>query len=205
MASTNLKTRPLSFAISYGFMGGPGYSIQLRKMLKKAGYKKAPLDRADIVIAHSGGAYLFNLSYKPRLVLLVAPALSRDNPRKLFKQNNRQLRESARAEHYLIKRLLWSLYGFYCFLRNPQRNYRMIKFASDTSFELPEFEGVDVFFIANRYDEWSSGPQLAKLLADRPWAFMSLPGAHEHVWVHPEDYIDIIGLYAKRLLAQTNA
>lgn len=205
MANTSLKTKPLSFAISYGFLGGPLNSRHLRKKLNEAGYVEAPLNKADIIIAHSGGAYLFNIRPKPKLILLAAPALTRENPRNLFKENTRQLWRSAKAERYLRKRLLWSSYGFYCALRWPKRNYQMIKFASDTSFKLPEFEGVDVFFIANQADAWSSGPQLAKLLADHPWTFMSLPGAHEHVWVHPEDYIDIIGLYAKRLLAQTNA
>ncbi|HUY85177.1 MAG TPA: hypothetical protein VMU97_01540 [Candidatus Dormibacteraeota bacterium] len=201
MANTPSKTNPLSFAISYGFLGGPLHSRHLRKMLNKAGYVEAPLSEADIIIAHSGGAYLFNPGPRPKLILLAAPALTREKPRSLFKKNTKQLWRNAKTEHYLRKRLLWSLYGVYCALRNPKPNYQMIKFASDTSFELPEFDSADVFFIANRDDEWSAGPHLAKLLADRPWAFISLPGAHEHIWVHPEDYIDIIDLYAKRFLA----
>jgi hypothetical protein len=204
MANINSKTSPLSFAISYGFLGGPLNSQHLRKMLNEAGYVEAPVNKADIIIAHSGGAYLFNLGSKPKLILLAAPALTRENPRNLFKKNTKQLWRSAKAEHYLRKRLLWSLYGIYCALRNPKLNYQMIKFASDTNFALPEFENTEVFFIANKIDEWSNGPQLARLLTSRPWAFISLPGAHEHIWVHPGDYIDIIDLHAKRLLAQAN-
>ncbi len=204
MASMRSKTKSLSFAISYGFLGGPMNSRHLRKMLNKVGYIEAPLNEADIIIAHSGGAYLFDLGSKPKLILLVAPALARENPRKLFRENTKQLWRNAKAEHYLRKRLAWSVYGFYCALRWPKRNYQMIKSASDTSIVLPKFECTNIFFIANKEDEWSSGPQLTELLAGRPWTFMSLPGAHEHVWVHPEDYIDIIDLHAKRLLAQAN-
>lgn len=195
----------LSYYISYGFLGGPLNSRRLRKMLEEAGYEEAPLNKADIIIAHSGGAYLLNLRSKPKLILLAAPALSRENPRKLFKENTKQLWKNAKAEHYMRKRFLWSLYGFYCAIRWPKRNYQMTKSASDASFELPEFEDVNVFFIANQADEWSSGPQLTKLLTGRSWAFMSMSGAHENIWVHPEDYIDIIDLYAKRLLAQANS
>lgn len=200
MASTSSKTRPLSFAIVYGFMGGPLHSRRLRIILKEAGYVEAPLREADIVIAHSGATYFLDPGLKPKLLLLVAPALTRKNPHKLFRENTRQLWRSAWEEHYRRKRFLWSLYGFYCFLRDPRRNYKMIRFAYDTKLEPPKFKAVNVFFIANKNDAWPNGPQLAKLLTDRHWAFVSLPGAHEHIWVHPRDYVDIINSYAKRLL-----
>ena len=205
MAATGSRTRPISFGISYGFLGGPLNARQLKKSLRKAGYVETSLDEADIVIAHSGGTYLHDLNSKPKLILLAAPALTRSNPHELFKKNTRQLWRSAKDEHYLGKRLLWSLYGIYSAFRHPRQNYRMARRAYNMKLELPEFMGAKVVFITNDDDVWPTGSPLEKLLLNRPWSFISLPGAHEHIWVHPEDYIDIINIYAKELLAQANA
>lgn len=195
------SSKPLSYYVLHGFLGGKLHSRGLRRTLRNRGYSAAlSAEKADIIIAHSGGSYyLLQAGFKPKLLLLVAPALPRTNPRAIFNETRRQLWQTARHNHYLRKRLLWSLGSFGYALVQPRRNLRMLHAASDMSLAMPAFAGTTVVFITNRHDPWPQGPQLQRLLKN-PWAFMSLPGAHEHIWEHPQHYVEILEHYA-RLLA----
>lgn len=63
------------------------------------------------------------------------------------------------------------------------------------------FAGTTTIFAANRYDPWVQSPDLAKEVTINPqWSFISMRGAHNDIWYHSQDYVEIIDHYA-RLLA----
>ena len=195
MASTDLKSKTLdSFAISYGFCEGPRHAKKLNSLLNHAGYLSKPLNEADIIIAHSAGCWLIPNNIKPRLVIYVGMPLS-SNYKTLLSANRNSLREG--VHHNARVKLNNAYHG----LRQPIRQLKIVRnFKSAKPVFFPNSHAV---FIANRHDTWPRSEKLQSYLNNHSWSFISLPGVHDDIWIHPERYVGIINYYA-RLLAKTN-
>jgi hypothetical protein len=193
MAATNSR---LSYAICYGFASGPKNGAALQKALEAAGYKLVPIDKADIVIAHSAGCWLLPRDIHPRLVMYVGMPLQQTTPGKTWfeantKHNTLSRRQLARSR---------AIHSYYL-VREPRRNVRLIKDAKRLQPSI--IENTPTIFIANHHDPWPHAPILETYLETYPWDFISLPGTHNDIWTHPDAYVDIIDHYA-RLLAKTD-
>ncbi len=191
---------PLSFAISYGFLGGPLASRRLRRRMQQAGYKPSKaLSEADVVIAHSAGAWEVN-DLKPRLLVLVGLPLA--NPGWLTSlRANRAKARTYRADRHFVRGITkTSLGGLYYALRQPSRNLQIIRRAKRLQ-ATARFPKTSILFIINHHDPWTQQPvELSKYLNNKDWVFVSLPGSHDDIWEHPDRYVEVIKHYA-RLLA----
>lgn len=199
-----IKRRPLRYRIIHGFSGGRLLSRGLRKRLEACGFHEAEsIDNADIVIAHSGGFWLLNSAPKAKIIMLIAPALPKDKPSKAYKAANLGMWKTAAQNNYLLKRSLWSLCGAGYLAAQPRRNRKIVRLVikGDESFRPPQV--TQTIIIANREDPWPKSKMMQRFIDDEPWAFLSLPGSHEHFKEDPASYVAIIDHYA-RLLAQAN-
>jgi hypothetical protein len=200
MARTNSPAEPLTYAISYGFLGGPAHSRQMRKRLRKLGYVQAPsIKRADIVIAHSAGCWLVPPSASAKLLVYIGMPLVQAYPHQTFKAARRQNIRAFIRHFHLWRGITIGFYSFCYGLVQPRRNRNIIRGAKQarTATELP---GAHTVFIANRDDPWLYSDSLRTYTKTRDWAFIGLPGSHNDIWEYSERYSAIIDHYA-RLLA----
>lgn len=202
MVHTTSQTKPLTFAVSYGFLGGPAHSRKLRQLLSAKGYDcTADLEHADIILAHSAGCFLIPKQAKPKLVVYVGMPLAQAQLPAAFVKANHSSIVSALHDKAIIKVMKITLLSWYYGLRQPKRNWNIIRTIKTAVPTLPP--GAAITFITNRYDPWPSGDTLHQYVESkegRQWVFMSLPGSHDDVWEQPEKYAAIIDYYA-RLLA----
>ena len=196
MASTDSK---LSFAISYGFLGGPAHSRRLRKLLVRHGYAQAQSVRqADIVIAHSAGCWLIPEPAASKLVVFVGMPLSEAHPHQTFKDARQKNIQAFMYNFHLLRGLAIGFYSLYYWLTQPTRNRDIVRRAK-TAPDVTSQAGTTVF-IANRDDPWPHSNRLEQYLGNHDWVFLSLPGSHNDIWEYPDRYAAIIDHYA-RLLA----
>lgn len=193
-----------SFYVIHGFMGGKLHSRNLEQALKSRGYLPAAnLQSADIIISHSGGHILLPGNTKAKLIVLIGAALPQENPKSIFLSSNYRIWRDARREGHAKRNVLWNLGSIAYGLCQPKRNYsimRQVMIGKRLPQDIPRAQ---IVFIANKHDKWPKGAKLQYLVDKMSWAFLSMPGAHGHLWEHPADYIAIIDYYAK-LLAQAD-
>lgn len=188
MAITNLKSeQKLTFAIAYGFTGGPRHSQQMRRHLHQLGYREASLQTADILIIHSAGGWLLSPSLRPKIVIYVGMTLA-PTIRTYW-----SLRHDRRHANALIQRN-----KSYYARKQPLRNLLIILRALTSRTVILNAE--QSILIANQHDPWVRGTALDELIASQDWAFISLPGGHDDILEHPDLYVAIIDYHA-RLLA----
>ena len=193
--TTSKHSTKLSYAISYGLGGGPLHARQLERQLRRVGLRRAGrLDRADIIIAHSGGCWLIPPSAKPKLVIYIGMPLAQAAPHRTLVATSKLAFQKGGIKHRL-KNMAKSMYYN---LSQPGRNRDIIRRAKTAQPIV--FPGVQSVFVANRYDPWPKSEALQTYLAEQPWAFVGLSGPHDDIWHHSGRYAAIINHYA-RLLA----
>jgi hypothetical protein len=185
-----------TYFISYGFLGGAGHSRRLRRLLTASGYHPAKsMNEADIIIAHSAGCLLLEAHVQAKLILLIGMPLA-DGP---------GWRTFIRATQGLVQKhfLKWPPLALSSAFHGLTQLQRSLMIATNIKkLPLPEHD-THIIFIANRYDPWPKSRQLDELLDKKLWAFASLPGIHDDIYVHPEHYTAIINHYGPDILATT--
>ncbi len=183
-----------SYFISYGLSGGPWHSRAFRRLLDRSGYQLGQANEADIIIAHSAGCWLIPPTAKPKLVVYLGLPLTSSQPGRTLARANLASLQHGRP----LGNLGGKLKNFYYLLWQPRRNLRI---ARHPKIGHPVcFNGVQAVFISNRYDPWPKSNTLGNFIDDHPWSYISMVGAHDDIWQHPEPYVRIIEAYA-RLLA----
>lgn len=197
MGSTGSHRKSLTYAMIYGLFGRPNLTHKLDKLLETKGLRPArDAEHADILIAHSAGCWLIPKIARPRLVIWNGVPLAADH-KTAYRQANKQIYKQSSARQ-LIRHFRGNIQSA---LRYPRRNLSIIRMAKHA--ELIGLPGASYVFIANRDDPWPRSKRLDEFLHDKDWAFISLPGPHNHIWRHPEQYAAIINHYAQ-LLAKTD-
>jgi hypothetical protein len=192
MTSTNSAKHALSYSFSYGFLGGALHARKFKRQMQSAGYNYVlEPQNADIIIAHSAGCWLIPKNSRPKLIVYVGMPLNQSEPRKTILAANAARVKELRDRRYILPLQLKSMYHG---LRQPVRNIRIVKSAKQLKPVIIKSAGV--VFIANRHDPWTQDKKLETYLIKQPWAFINLPGAHDHIWEQPKFYIDIINHYA---------
>jgi hypothetical protein len=194
MTAIDSKPKALGFAISYGFVGGPAMSREFRTLLQSAGLQPAPLNQADIIIAHSAGCWLIPPDIRPHLVIYISLPLATTRWRQTWFHATSASFMRGRKLHNLNIRLK----NIYYAILQPRRNFNVFRHIK--TLQPVIFPGAQTVVIANRYDPWPQAPILADFIANKPWAFLSLAGTHDNLWEEPDIYAAIIEHYA-RLLA----
>lgn len=196
------SSRPLTFAISYGFVEGSFHALKLDRLLKKAGFVPAKnMHDADIIIAHSAGCWLIPNNAKPKLVIYVGMPLPLTSAQKTWLKSNWLSMRLFISKGHVFQMLRIGLLNTYYALLQPRRSLDIIH--GSKSAQPVIFPDSSTVFIANRHDPWPRSKQLDNYVESNGWSFLSLPGSHNNIWQHPIYYVDIIKKYA-RLLAKAN-
>jgi hypothetical protein len=184
----------LSFAFSFGLVGGSLHARKFKRLMRQAGYIycSSPSE-ADIVIAHSAGCWLLPAEARPKLLLYVGMPLNQEQPFQTMQAAKHATIQTVRRWRRAKIRLK-NTYYMTTQLRRNLAIRRMAKTAQPTI--LPTCQTV---FIANRLDPWLKTAGLQIYVDEQDWAFINLPGAHGHIWVYPEQYIKLIDYYAALL------
>jgi hypothetical protein len=199
MASTSSVKRPPSYCFSYGFLGGGFHARKFKRQMQASGYIYDPDPQtAAIIIAHSAGCWYIPKDSTPQLVVYVGMPLNLARPYQTLIAAKHARNKEIRDRRYILPLQLKSIYYG---LSQPFRTIRIIRGAKLSKPVI--LDNVNSIFIVNRSDPWPKSKQLQNFLYRKPWAFINLPGAHDHIWEQPEFYIDIINHYAT-ILAETN-
>lgn len=175
-------------AIIYGFAEGSYHGRALRKTLQQAGFTPTKdLRQADIIIAHSAGCYLVPDNTQAKAVLHIGytywPGRSLPNSlQALLALEYRRfglVRWFCRCivnDFYMLK--FWQTIRMYRGWHNPGEY-------------LDRQHAVRQIFIRNRDDTYCNAEALLER-AGRKHTYISLPGTHNHIWDHPEPYVDLL-------------
>ena len=201
MANTQ-SNKPLTFALSYGFVEGSAHGRKITKLLKQVGMKPAKsLHDADVIIAHSAGCWLMPDRARPKLILYIGMPLPLTRPQKIWLNSNWLSISRLLAKGHFLRIIQGFALNTYYALRHPLRSLNIVRGAKTS--EPTIFPDAVSIFIANRFDPWPKSAKLDDYIKHENWAFLSLPGGHDNIWQHPAYYVDIINNYA-RLLAKTD-
>ncbi len=199
MSSKAVKT----YYFAHGLLGNSLHIRPLRKYLKAKGYiATKTINSADMVLAHSGGYIQLDPDINPGLLFLLAPALNTDDLKQTFNRAGYLMKQTAKTDQYGVRHAYWKTLNIISALRSPQYNYKMVQLFRSGA-DMPTFNNVgQIIIIANRHDPWPQANNLEQIVIDNNWIGLSLSGSHEHIRVEPEQYADIIDIYAKRFLAK---
>lgn len=181
-----------TFAIIPGFSEGRWHARQLSRELVAAGFRRAKVKDADIIITHSGGAYLLPRNAEPKLLLMVGanfmPFLAL--PMALAGKvaaDFRAYRDQKRAGQWLLKFLFNAIYFF-----RLDRTARMLgsfkkRNISDT------WKGHRVIVLRNQDDIFCQ-PHVheADPLKAPEVCFVSVTGHHDDIWTNPKPYVNLL-------------
>lgn len=182
-----------TLCIIYGLNEGPALSKRLRRHAEQRGFViTADAGAADVLISHSGGCFF--VGEKPAKIILIANpvcGLRRSMPfvvtKKIFLDFIDCLR--TRKIHLWLHKTGWNI--IYMFTKFGP-NLRMILAATPFRSSLPQTNAEKTFVINNQTDPWAFCVPGAAI-AERPnYTYMTLPGSHDDLWIHPEKYLDII-------------
>lgn len=180
-------------AFCYGWSEGPWQSRLFAKNLKEKGFTLSKkLASADVIVAHSAGCYSIPKSFKARVILLIGlPYWPYRNMGLSIVSN---IAVAARIHHkegeikWWLKKLAHN--AWYIFIK-PSGTYNAL-----TKLKLENLpkssSGLNVFLVRNNHETFCH-PRIMELVGlERGYKFKQLPGTHEHCWIHPELYVDLI-------------
>lgn len=176
----------MKVGISYGFAEGPAQAKKLIRLLKENGFNTTKrLERADIIIAHSGGCYLLPEKGKAEVVMLVGfPFWTDKNPRKGLAE---KLAQEIKDLSWLRKTFFNTIY----FFAWPQRWYHMYKAWQKVTLPQTSNYG-SIISVRNEHDPFMHPIESEALATERGWKLHKLSGGHDDLWTNPQPYVDIL-------------
>lgn len=175
-------------AIIYGFAEGSYHGRRLRKALAQAGFTPIKdTQKADIIIAHSAGCYLLPGNHRAHTVLHIGYTYWPG--RRLLSSLGENLRQEYRQHRFftwLKNCLINDLY-----MLNIVQTTRMYRGWHDPGAMLDAIPSGHHIFIRNRDDAYCEPHQLISR-AGTSHTYVSLLGAHNHIWDNPTIYIDLL-------------
>jgi hypothetical protein len=175
-------------SIIYGLGEGGYHGRKLRKALKAAGYQLTRNPKsADVIIAHSGGCYLLPKDTKAKVVLDIDYTLwpGRSIPKSLAHNLVYDLRTHG-MERWLIRGYINYLYLF-----KVHHTLRLAKGWPSRGSYLTKLKKGKHVFIRNRYDHYCE-PQTLLVKTSSKHRYISLEGAHNHIWDNPKPYVELL-------------
>jgi hypothetical protein len=194
------NSKPTIF-VCYGFCEGPRIGRHFIHALQNAGFRTVQsAQQADIFIGHSGGCLRLPRKSNARLAVLIGLPYWPDRSliRTLYKKNRHEhtvSRESGTELQWWVK-FWWNSFYFW----NMRQNLPM-KRAMSRGIQTPAVP--TTLCIRNRGDDCCI-ETIWQLPALTNSAFVSIPGEHDDLWMHPELYAAIIkAYYGASILAPT--
>jgi hypothetical protein len=187
MSSTS---KPTVF-VCYGFCEGPHIGRYFLQALEQANFQLIDDPKqADILIGHSGGCMLVSTSGPTQLTVFIGFPYwpGRSLLYTLFKKNRHEYMVSRRngTSKAWWAKLRWNSLYFW----NMRRNLSMQR-AMRRGPQVPTGQPL---CIRNRGDDCCI-PEIWRTSSLEKCVFVSVPGEHDHLWMHPEVYTAIIKAY----------
>lgn len=191
-------TKQLGVAFVHGWAEGVWQENMLRGHLQKAGFRlEQNAEKTDIVLAHSAGCYLVPKKNNAKLIILIGLPLwpGKPLPKSLLEKlklefwHHRRNRDIA----WLINKLVHNIWYV---VTKPGNLFRFFK--NYYGRKLPNPEKSKIVLVRNKDDPFCD-PNLAAILRDKRYTYISLPGLHDDCWMEPKKYVEIINHYAKEL------
>lgn len=162
-------------AIQYGFAEGPKIANKFIASLRAEGWELAPVEKADIIIAHSGGCRAIANESSAKKILLVN--ISPWPEVGIFGA----LAKKIASEHFNVNKLFWNLwYGI-----------TKISYASTMRGNYSLSPPHKTIVIRNKNDTYMPKKRLTELEA-ASYEIIELPGTHDDIWDNPKSYIHLI-------------
>ncbi|MDB5182703.1 MAG: hypothetical protein JWO47_487 [Candidatus Saccharibacteria bacterium] len=169
----------------------------MQAALLKSGYTlEKNIEKANIVIAHSGGVFFLPLTEKSQTIVLIGPPYWPGKPILLCMAQKIHLDFHARQQEkklgYWFIKTFWN--GIYTVI-DLLRAYMLLSYVRkhDLKDRLPNKK---IIIIRNKNDAWCS-PDLMDIPHKNPITFFELPGEHDDCWIHPEPYIKILQKFSR--------
>jgi hypothetical protein len=181
-------------ALIYGTAEGKWHGKRFVRALQNAGYEVTnDTQRADIVIAHSGGCLLIPETHSYQAVLLINPTDWPGNSP--WRQGARKLAGDARyylfrKPLYYAQKNLWAL--FYVLTKWPHNKSLL---AGAKVFDLPNttpIPNAPTILVRNDDDPWCMAELTPSQKRYKRLKVIHLPGDHDDCWLHPDRYVNLL-------------
>jgi hypothetical protein len=190
--TTNIRP---TLAIIYGFAEGPRISKRLRQALGQAGFDViGDAEKADIIVAHSGGVCYLPQDLEGKTVLIVAPTYWRKGKplvRAALNKIQKEARIAFRNRHFLP----WFVKSYFNTLSawgHLSTSIRMYKAVKGAGLTMPLHDARRVGVISYHGDSWSGFIDQIKVDDYPNYCLISSKRSHDDLWLHPKDYVAVI-------------
>lgn len=184
--------KPVTYAIIYGIGEGPLIGHRMRQILTAKGYAEVEPTEAEIVLTHSGGAYM--LPATARAKLYVHFNCTQYMPlRELLAAHRSKIRydfNKRRANKQLLRWLLALGANGWYFL-HISRGLRMRLGFNRSEQLLGSLPTGQHVFICGKADRLSDSEILMRHTSQRH-TYVSIEGGHDDCWRQPEPYVSAI-------------
>jgi len=180
--------------IIYGFTEGAWHGKRFRRVFREHGYSVTErAAEADIIIAHSAGAFYVPKSLRSdQLLILIDPPYWPERPIMLRSRNMvLHMIQSIRKDNHPFYQLHKTVHNFVYLVRHQALNREMIRHAR--TFDLAaELKHPRTILVRNRHDPWLT-PDLEHLKLIQPkLRIRQLPGGHDDCWHNPQRYVNLL-------------
>jgi hypothetical protein len=181
-------------AVLYGLGEGPRIGQKLRSSLEAAGFNYTDdIQKANILLAHSGGALAIPADVTGKTILIVAPITGWEGP--LIPTQVRKVRQDYRAAAASKHMKRWFAKSWHNtgYLIKYAPSYRALwRKAHQQRYALPLLKNCRVGILVFRDDPWSGYLGTYDFHYQLPYSFISFDRLHDDLWDNPQDYVSII-------------
>ncbi len=181
-----------TYAIIHGIGEGRLISRKMRQALAAMGYREAEPEKADILLTHSGGAYLLPSTTRAMLYVHIN-CTQYMSAQELLAAHRSKIRydfKKRRADNQLLRWLLALGANGWYFLHIP-RGLKMRQGFNRSEQVLGSLPTGRHVFICGKADKLSDPAILMRHTSQRH-TYVSIEGGHDDCWRQPEPYITAI-------------
>ncbi|HSX32291.1 MAG TPA: hypothetical protein VLF43_03450 [Candidatus Saccharimonadales bacterium] len=194
--------------IIYGFGEGPRHAKRLYDALWSKGFivvDKA--ERAEVIIAHSGGNFMFPKNTADKIIIMMNPSCSPIHQilivftKKMFVEFTQSVKNRC-VRRWLAKAMLniW-----YIATRIPY-NLRVVMHGLRASEWLPTITAARVWVVTTHHDPWAALVKQEETQRLPQYTYLGHAGSHDSLWLQPEICADIVqSAYGTHVLATTRS
>jgi hypothetical protein len=177
-----------SVYIIYGFAEGQWLGRRLRRELTAAGYAMAEsADKADVIIAHSGGCYLAPAASADQIVFHIGYTYW---PGKPLRTSFRELVAYESSHYdlaYWVKRSLVNCF----YALNVMHTWRMVPGWRDPIRHLKKLNPDQHIFINARFEQYCDPYAVFEVTGGKQ-RYLSLYESHNDIWKSPAQFVDLL-------------
>lgn len=178
----------MKVALIYGYSEGPRIAKKFQAILGSLGHTLVNVDKAQVIIAHSGGSYMVPDKHSAKVVMLVDVPYYDSHWSFINKLFKRVMGEGLSVS--ALNKLGWNSWYM---ISQYKRGSQMKKLVINGVFT--GVKGKKVLLVRNSQDIFGTLAQDKKEAQRNGWAAEKLPGTHDDIWTNPKAYIKLAEKY----------